>query len=236
MIWSKVRNKTHRVLDTRTIHQLTAGFYEEQKFLEYIAQLYDYASLYLNDRLKTDLIPDAQAGQDQVYLYRIKTSPPYALQLKTEDVSWDYTGEPVYDGNAQTPIVPPDATITERLHPLGEVAETYFGNNIFFIVQSPGIPAEQRQTAVASLAGITLVIDQIVRETFPILNRNGEFEAYVSAQTLHWEQEVWAPDTTLDMLQEYERNLDSTWNSYPEAWQDHLLQMRRGILSCREGL
>ncbi|UZJ66344.1 hypothetical protein OKW96_09950 [Sphingobacterium sp. KU25419] len=101
----------------------------------------------------------------------------------------------------------------DEIYSLDEVSSSYYANNIGLIANSIYIAQDQRVVAVGVLMSITLVIDQIVKETFPMLNKNSEFTEFIVSQLYHWKQELKHIDITLELLKDYERTLVSFYTA-----------------------
>ncbi|MEN5233186.1 hypothetical protein [Sphingobacterium faecium] len=225
IIGFKFKGKQYRYYDNRDFLKndykklikddvrFTEGFYEEDKFLEYLARTYDYGTLTLKNKLSLNALSTPVVGVDKVQLVRAKTSVPHVAPLKFERITWDYTVESVYDQNSGNLIIPSTALVIDEIYSLDEVSSSYYANNIGLIANSIYIAQDQRVVAVGVLMSITLVIDQIVKETFPMLNKNSEFTEFIVSQLYHWKQELKHIDITLELLKDYERTLVSFYTA-----------------------
>ncbi|UIR56365.1 hypothetical protein LZQ00_00720 [Sphingobacterium sp. SRCM116780] len=191
------------------VHTVTAGFYVEKEFLKYLSGELDHATLITKQKFDIDVLSDAIISKDTIKLVRANTEPPYKKEFESQEVTWLYQGESVYDENDGQLVIPESAKKEPVSYELGDTARSYYANNIDVVTRSLNIKSSERGQAVGILASIALVIDQIEQSIFPILNKNNAFNEFIVSQSNYWKNELIHTETSLEMLSAYKTNFDS---------------------------
>jgi hypothetical protein len=204
---------TKNYLNDASAPNLTAGYYDEQLFLQYLAQ-----KVKPGDLVPFNLgnIADAVEG-DMIKVSKLKSISPYDDFCKINSYTWQYNPqEKVLDDDGN--IIIRSTTPTAVDIPLTPTAYQFFNKNIPLITSTDF--KDNKEEAAYSLALIALEIHRINKDIFSLFSHSTELTQYIKSQNTEWATgTIFTLPTYEDILQ-YEESLE---NYYESAYQNQLL-------------
>ncbi|MDN3548774.1 hypothetical protein [Mucilaginibacter aquaedulcis] len=190
----------------------TAGFYDQAKFLQYLAKKIKLKELPAA-KLSEDRIPLAVDG-DTVIVQKLRSKSPYTDFCKVDKYTWDFIGtEKILDDDLGTILLP--ARTVNVVPPidilLNPNAKDFYANNIHLITDSSF--QEDKDTGAYLISLIALQIHRINKDIFPILNTDADLSLYITNQNFEWTNGNLFINATLQSFQEYLDDLTAFYNS-----------------------
>jgi len=190
-----------------------SGFYEEQSFLEYLTDKENKFHLLKQYEFKLATV------EDEITVKRIKVVDPYIDFCKIETYKWAYEPNvPVFDyyGTLQIIIPPgkfPNPLQGENIN-LKNTAMRFYADKIKRFVSPKDVSNKQEKALL--IAKIALCINTIELDLYSFfsLNENTDFTTFLSFQTNEWINEPIFVNPTVEILEDYYRNLYSFYKDF----------------------
>ncbi|WP_431241141.1 hypothetical protein ACQ9BO_13525 [Flavobacterium sp. P21] len=188
------------------------GFYEQDFFLEYLT---DKNKL---NQLKDHKYPFKSASaNDEIIVKKLKVLSPYTDFCKIETYKWTYQPNiPIVDyGTWQikipTGVLPnPLEGVNIQLNP---TAMQFYNHKIGLFV-TPLTDQNDKQAKAFLIAKIAILINSIQLNLFSQFLTEPEFQTYLSHQTFEWTNSPIFDNPSVEILEDYLRNLHSYYKSF----------------------
>lgn len=202
-----------RIEDQGTINA-DGGYYQEAKFLSYLAK-----TISLNDlpayKLKSTDLANAEKG-DIVNVHTLYLVSPYTDFCKYSNYTWTYDPDVIpIDGSGN--IIFPSGTPPTVPVSLNVNALSFYNHNIGLINSSDY--TDDKDQGAYYLALCALEINMINRDIFPLFNQSTDLQTYILNQNAEWSGgTIFNQPTLEDIMQYYE----SLRNFYRAAYANQL--------------
>ncbi|MDN5288987.1 MAG: hypothetical protein JWR38_5261 [Mucilaginibacter sp.] len=190
---------------------VTAGYYDESKFLKYLVK----DGISINDipaaKLSLDQITGA-ALKDTVRVQYLKVTAPYNDFCTINKYTWSFDpSAKVLDDRDFTIILQPGYQLVPEKVPVSSVAENFHTKNIGLITSSDFTDDKNQGAYYLSL--VALQIHRINRDIFPLFYQSTDLTNYITTQNIEWQTGSIFIQPSLQDVIDYFTNLTNFYNA-----------------------
>jgi len=203
-----------RTEDQNTVY-ITAGYYDEVKFLDYLAKKIPVDEI---SKYKLNLSPKKDGGYledgvvgDTILVRKLYVVSPYTDFCNVIDATWIYNGDKLID-DAQLEIIIPD-NAKKDINPvtIDPKAQEFYQRNIT-LVNVDGFL--QKDESAYALALIALQINNIQKNIFPIFSADPVFKTYIDNQIVEWASGEIFTTPSLQDFQNYLKDISEFYRGF----------------------
>jgi hypothetical protein len=220
-VYRYCRNTDFKYIDEDK-REATGGYYEEDKFLEYLAGRVNKEDLskYELDFSKIEYVKN----DDLIFSRKLKIETPFTKFCFTNEYKWIYNPtDIILDDNLNVKI-PVRATIEELEHPVSGVAKAFYDQAIATVLT---LPVALQASCAYVVSSTAIKIDRIRQDIFSILNSDEQFNLYIQNQEYEWANAKLFSNPSPEIYASYYANLTSFYhNAYSN--QLYLKQAKKG--------